>query len=156
MGKKDTAASPANEYPAWVDFGREICGDLAAAERCEWLVTNGLGGFGCGTVAGLLTRRYHGLLIAAQKPPLGRLRLLTKLDETAEYDGQSFPLFTNRWAGGVIDPHGYRYLERFRLEGTTPVWTFACADALLEKRVWMQQGANPPTSGTTWCVGVSR
>src|SRR5439155_20733224 len=44
--------------------------------------------------------------------------------------------------GGAIDPQGYRHIEGFRLEGTTPVWTFACADALLEKRVWMQQGAN--------------
>jgi glycogen debranching enzyme len=130
------------EFPAWVDLGREICGDLPAAERCEWLVTNGLGGFGCGTVAGSLTRRYHGLLVAALKVPLGRLLLLSKFDETAEYGGRSYPLFTNRWSGGVVDPHGYRYLERFRLEGTTPVWTFACADALLEKRVWMQRGAN--------------
>lgn len=142
MKNEDSAPGFADEFPAWVDFGREICGDLSAAERCEWLVTNGLGGFGCGTVAGLLTRRYHGLLVAAQKPPLGRLLLVAKLDETAEYDGQAYPLFTNRWAEGVIDPHGYRHLERFRLEGTTPVWTFACADALLEKRVWMQQGAN--------------
>jgi predicted glycogen debranching enzyme len=130
------------EFPCWVDLGREICGDLSAAEGCEWLITNGLGGFGCGTVPGLLTRRYHGLLVAAMKPPVGRILLLSKLDETAEYDGQSNPLSTNRWSGGAVDPQGYRYLERFRLEGTTPVWTFACADALLEKRVWMQQGAN--------------
>jgi len=125
-----------------VDFGREITGDLAASEQREWLVTNGIGGFGCGTVAALLTRRYHGLLIAALEPPQGRTLLVAKLDETVEYDGEVVPLFTNRWASGVIDPHGYRYIERFRLEGTTPVWTLACADALLEKRVWMQQGAN--------------
>lgn len=52
-------------FPLVVDFGREIIGELAEAEQREWLVTNGLGGFACGTVAGLLTRRYHGLLIAA-------------------------------------------------------------------------------------------
>jgi len=52
------SASPA---PAPViAFGRDICGDLAAAEAREWLVTNGIGGFACGTLAGTLTRRYHG------------------------------------------------------------------------------------------------
>src|SRR5439155_91979 len=51
-------------------------------------------------------------------------------------------LFANRWAGNTIDPHGYRMIERFTLEGTTPVWTYAVADALIEKRVWMEQGAN--------------
>lgn len=61
-------------------FGREICGDLEAALTREWLETNGLGGFGSSTVVGLNTRRYHGLLIAASKPPLGRLVLLAKLE----------------------------------------------------------------------------
>src|SRR5271157_3340600 len=130
-----------NPVPA-VEFGRDICGDLEAAERREWLVTNGIGGFASGTVAGLLTRRYHGVLVAALKPPLGRTLLVSKLDELTEYDGETYPLTTNRWAGGTLDPQGNRCIERFRLEGTTPVWTFACADALLEKRVWMQQGAN--------------
>jgi predicted glycogen debranching enzyme len=125
-----------------VEFGREICGDLNAAERREWLVTNGIGGYGSGTVAGLLSRQYHGLLCAALKPPLGRTLLASKLEEFAEYDGRSFALCTNRWAGGAVDPEGFRQLERFRLEGTTPVWTFACADGLIEKRVWMEQGAN--------------
>jgi predicted glycogen debranching enzyme len=125
-----------------IEFGREICGDLAQSTRREWLVTNGLGGYASGTVAGLPTRRYHGLLIAALRPPLGRTLLLTKLDETAVYNDHHYPLFTNRWANGLVEPSGFRHIERFRLEGTTPVWTFACADALLEKRVWMQSGAN--------------
>ncbi len=125
-----------------IDFGREVCGRLDVAASREWLVTNGIGGYASGTVAGLLTRRYHGLLIAALKPPLGRTLLVTKLDETAIYDGRTYPLHTNRWASGAVAPTGFRYLERFHLEGTTPVWTFACADALLEKRVWMQHDAN--------------
>ena len=125
-----------------IDFGREVCGNLALSAGREWLVTNGIGGYASGTMAGLLTRRYHGLLIAALKPPLGRTLLLTKLDETAAYDGRLYPLFANRWASGLIDPAGFHHLERFHLEGTTPVWTFACADALLEKRIWMQPGAN--------------
>ena len=125
-----------------IDFGRDICGLLPAAERREWLITNGLGGYGSGTVAGLATRRYHGLLVAALDPPLGRTLLLAKLDETVTYDGRTYPISANRWTDGHIEPTGYQYLERFHLEGTTPVWTFACADALLEKRVWMQPGAN--------------
>jgi predicted glycogen debranching enzyme len=125
-----------------IEFGREICGDLDIAESREWLVTNGIGGYASGTVAGLLTRRYHGLLIAALNPPLGRTLLLTKLDETVCYGERTYALFTNRWADGTVSPHGYQHLEHFSLDGTIPVWRYACADALLEKRVWMQQGAN--------------
>jgi len=125
-----------------VDFGRAVCGTLAQAEAREWLVTNGIGGYASGTVGGLLTRCYHGLLVAALKPPLGRTLLLTKLDETARYDERLYPLCTNRWANGTVEPQGYRHIERFQLEGTIPVWRFACGDALLEKRVWMQPGVN--------------
>ncbi len=124
------------------NFGREVCGDLELASRREWLVTNGLGGYASGTLSGLLTRRYHGLLIAALKPPLERTLLVTKLDEYLESDGCQHPLFVDRWIDGSTDPEGYLHLERFCLEGTTPVWTYACGDLLLEKRVWMQPGAN--------------
>ena len=129
------------------DFGREVCGDLAAVGR-EWLVTNGIGGYASGTIANVLTRRYHGLLVAALKPPLGRTLMMARLDETAEYDGiypesgRFYPLYTNRWEDGAVEGNGHHYLERFRLEGTTPVWTYAIANALLEKRIWMQPGAN--------------
>jgi predicted glycogen debranching enzyme len=125
-----------------IEFGREICGNLGNAETREWLVTNGIGGYASGTVAGLLTRRYHGLLIAALQPPLGRTLLLAKLDETVGYDNLTYDLHTNRWADGSVEPHGYRHIESFELEGTIPTWKFACADALLEKRIWMQSGAN--------------
>jgi predicted glycogen debranching enzyme len=130
------------------DFGREVCGKLAIAETREWLTTNGIGGFASGTIAGHLTRRYHGLLMAALQPPLGRTLLLAKLDETVEYDGvyrdngRYHPLYNNRWGNGKSEPNGHHALNRFHLEGTTPVWTFAIANALLEKRVWMQPGAN--------------
>jgi predicted glycogen debranching enzyme len=88
------------------------------------------------------TRRYHGLLVAALKPPLGRTLLVAKLEETAQYDGGEYALFADRWADGAVNPQGYNHLERFCLKGTTPVWTFACADARLEKRIWMQSGAD--------------
>jgi predicted glycogen debranching enzyme len=128
--------------PSPIELGRSICGDLPSAERREWLVTNGLGGFASGTVAGTLTRRYHGLLFAALKPPGGRTLLVAKFDEVAEYGGARYELATNRWEGGAIAPRGYAYIERFKLSGTSPVWTYAIAEALLEKRLWMEPGAN--------------
>jgi predicted glycogen debranching enzyme len=115
---------------------------LATAERREWLCTNGLGGFASGTVAGSLTRRYHGLLVAALHPPLERTLVVAKLEEDIEYGGRAHALSTNRWGDGTVTPEGFRELERFRLDGTTPVWTYACADARLDKRVWMEPGAN--------------
>ena len=131
-----------------LDFGREVCGNLANAEKREWLVTNGIGGYASGTIAGMLTRRYHGLLMAALQPPLGRTLLLAKIDETVEYDGiypnsgKFYPIHANWWTSGDVEPNGYHYLNRFHLEGTTPVWTYGIANALLEKRIWMQPGAN--------------
>ena len=125
-----------------IRLGRTICGNLATAESREWLVTNGIGGYACGTVAGHLTRYYHGTLVAALKPPLGRTLLLTKLEETVQYQGDEVPLYTNRWSDGTVDPHGYRHIERFQLDGAIPVWKFAVGDGLLSKRIWMQQGEN--------------
>jgi predicted glycogen debranching enzyme len=125
-----------------LELGRQVCGNERQASRREWLVTNGMGGYASGTISGVLTRRYHGLLVAALHPPLGRTLMLTKFDESAMYDGQTYLLTTNRWADELVEPAGLHYLEHFALEGTTPLWVYACADALLEKRVWMEQGAN--------------
>lgn len=125
-----------------ISLGREISGDFEAAVRREWLVTNGSGGFAAGTVAGVNTRRYHGLLLAALQPPLGRTMVLARLDEQVTLEGQVYALTTNEWAGGIITPPGYTFLESFDLEGTIPVFTYALADALLEKRIWMAHGAN--------------
>lgn len=125
-----------------VQFGRDICGNFRSATEREWLVTNGIGGYACGTIAGTLTRHYHGLLVAALKPPLERTLLFTKLDEQVNYGEAIYNLSSDRWADDTIKPQGYRHIEQFHLEGTIPVWTFACGDARLEKRVWMEQGAN--------------
>lgn len=139
---------------SFLHFGRDICGDFDSATEREWLVTNGIGSYASGTISGALTRRYHGLLIAALKPPLDRKLLFTKLDETVHYDGESFDLFANRWVDRTIDPHGYRHIESFYLDGTMPVWNFTFADALLEKQIWMQQGAN--TTYIRYTLRVSR
>ena len=81
-----------------IAFGREVCGNLENAGKLEWLVSNGIGGYASGTIAGLLTRSYHGLLIAALRPPLRRTLLLAKIDDVASYGGQNYPLFSNHWA----------------------------------------------------------
>ena len=126
----------------FVSFGREICGDLPAALRREWLVANGLGGYASGTLAGVNTRRYHGLLVAALTPPVGRTVLLGGLVEWATCDGRRYPLSTHEYGDHTIDPHGYRHVQEFALEGMLPVWTYALGDALLEKRAWMAYGGN--------------
>jgi predicted glycogen debranching enzyme len=125
-----------------VDFGRDVCGDLAAAERREWIVTNGIGGYASGTIAGTLTRRYHGLLVASLKPPVERTLLFTKIDETVRYAGAEFDLGANRWQNDYVAPQGWLRIERFYLDGDIPVWHYALADALVEKRVWMEWGEN--------------
>jgi predicted glycogen debranching enzyme len=123
-------------------FGREICGDLDQSMRREWLVTNGLGGFGSGTIAGCQTRRYHGLLIAAEKPPVGRTLYLTDLDAIARVDGRQYELGCHEYEGGTINPNGYRLIESFRLEGTVPTWVYALGSARLRKRIFMARERN--------------
>jgi 4-alpha-glucanotransferase len=128
--------------PEFIRFGRAICGDLAQAERREWWLTNGLGAYAAGTIAGSLTRRYHGLLVAPLQPPLGRHLVLAKADATLHDGEREWPLFTNRWASGAVAPQGHLHLQSFRLEGRMPVWRFALGDALVEQRVWMEPGAH--------------
>jgi predicted glycogen debranching enzyme len=128
--------------PRDIRFGREICGRLGEAERREWWLANGLGGYAAGTVAGTLTRRYHGLLIAPVNPPLGRVLALAKADATLHDGERSYPLFANRWSGGAVDPHGFVDIESFHLDGRMPVWRFAFGDVAIEQRIWMEHGAN--------------
>ena len=101
------------------------------AESREWLLTNGRGGYAMGTVAGTLTRRYHGLLVAALDPPVQRRLLVARLELDADYDGTPYALGTNRWRSGAIAPLGYRFVEAFALEDGLPTWTYALGDALL-------------------------
>jgi predicted glycogen debranching enzyme len=108
----------------------------------EWLCTNGLGSYASGTVSDVLTRRYHGLLVAALDPPLGRRVLFNKCDATVAYCGTHTDLSANRWHDGTLAPQGFSTIVDFRLDGTVPVWTYAFADALLERRIWMDDAAN--------------
>jgi predicted glycogen debranching enzyme len=128
---------------------RDAMAHFDAAARHEWLVTNGLGGFACGTVSGARTRRYHGLLVAALRPPVGRCVLLAKLDAVAHYGGSRFDLGCNEYADGAIDGRGFSHLESFAVEGLVPTFAWAIADARLVQRVWMAQGEN------TTCVSFA-
>ncbi len=127
-----------------VDFGREICGDLDEALRREWLETNGLGGFASSTIIGLNTRRYHALLTAATKPPVGRVVLLSKLEETLIVDRGSgdvrYELSANQYPG-AIHPQGHQYLKSFRLD-PFPVFTYEIAGVEIEKAVFLVYGEN--------------
>ncbi len=125
-----------------VTFDRTVCNDFAAASSREWLVTNAIGGYASGAIAGCATRRYHGILLAALQPPVGRMQLVAGLDEILSYAGANYELATHEWASGVIAPQGFQFIETFRLEGTIPTWVYALDDARLEKRIWMRQGEN--------------
>jgi predicted glycogen debranching enzyme len=121
-----------------IRFGQDVCRNLDAALRREWLETNGLGGFASSTINGINTRRYHGLLVAATKPPVGRFVLLSKLEETLLVSDRSFDLSANRYPG-VVHPQGFRYLKQFRLD-PFPVFTFEVEGLEIEKTVFMVQG----------------
>src|SRR6476660_1486609 len=87
---------------------QESCRNLETALSREWLETNGIGGFSSSTIVGLNTRRYHGLLTAATRPPVGRLVLLSKLEEALIIEGRRYELSTNRYPG-VVHPQGFTY-----------------------------------------------
>ena len=128
--------------PSPIRFTRAICGDLAQAERREWWLANGLGGYAGGTIAGSLTRRYHGLLIAPVASPLGRRLILAKADATVVVGARSWPLFTNRWKSGAVSPAGHIRIGSFHLDYSTPVWTYELGDQRIEARIWMEPGAH--------------
>src|SRR5437879_345068 len=123
-----------------IQFDESICRNLDTALRREWLETNGIGGFASSTIIGLNTRRYHGLLVAATKPPVGRYVLLSKLEETLFIEGHAIDLSANRYPGAV-HPLGFKYLKQFRLD-PFPVFTYEIEGLEIEKTVFMVQGEN--------------
>ena len=123
-----------------IRFTKDVCQDPQSSQRMEWLETNGLGGFASSSITGMNTRRYHGLLTAATKPPVGRMVLLSKLEETLVIDGARFDLSANQYPG-AIHPQGYRHLVEFRLD-PFPVFTYEVAAVRLEKCVFMVNGEN--------------
>ena len=123
-----------------IEIDQESCRNLETALSREWLETNGIGGFSSSTITGLNTRRYHGLLTAATKPPVGRLVLLSKLEETLIIDGRRYELSANQYPGAV-HPEGFNYQIGFRLD-PFPVFTYEVEGVRLEKSLFMVQGEN--------------
>lgn len=126
-----------------------LCRNRDALISREWLVTNGVGGYAMGTVLGAHTRAYHGYLIAATRPPVGRTLLLQHLREQIDAGaGVKLQLSGDEWADGRLDPAGWNdrhaapRLISFALDGTLPVWRYDLGGGLLEKRVWMAHGQN--------------
>jgi predicted glycogen debranching enzyme len=104
--------------------------------REEWLVTNGLGGYASGTVSGAITRRYHGLLIAALPNPLGRMMMLNGLSERLRRPDRSAVYTGAEELSGA--EHGLTLpVSQFRLEGGLPVWRYETGGFVLEKRLLM-------------------
>ena len=123
-----------------IEIDQESCRNLQTSLSREWLETNGIGGFSSSTITGLNTRRYHGLLTAATKPPVGRLVLLSKLEETLIINGRRFELSTNQYPGAVY-PQGFNYQTGFRLD-PFPVFTYEVEGVRLVKSVFMVHGEN--------------
>lgn len=109
----------------------------------EWIVTNGLGGYASGTISGVITRRYHGLLIAALSAPLGRMLMLSHLSEQLRLpNGKVIRLTGEEFVGGVGELEGARLLTEFRLEMGLPVWRYECEGFALEKQILMPHRQN--------------
>ncbi|MFC2173802.1 amylo-alpha-1,6-glucosidase [Acidobacteriota bacterium] len=125
---------------ALMTFDSSVCQNFSEAVEKEWLESNGLGGFASSTIIGANTRRYHGLLVAAMTPPLGRLVLLSKYEEELEIDGVTFPLSSNIYFNAV-HPDGFSRLERFSLE-PNPVFTFRAGEVEVRKEILMIHGEN--------------
>jgi len=114
-------------------FNKSLTQNFDEAIRREWLETNGLGGWASSTITGAHTRRYHGLLVAATKPPVGRMVLLSKLDETIAINGQRFELSCNRYPG-AIHPRGFEYLVSFEKD-LFPVFEYEASGIKLRKTI---------------------
>ena len=128
-----------------ITFDRSVCCDLNETVGREWLVTNGLGGYAAGTVAGVLTRLELGLLVASPREGKKPQLLVAKMDEEIVFDQRTYYLGTNEYRDGTLNPAGFAHLETFQLEEGFPVFTYRLGGidgVILEKRIWMPQGLN--------------
>ncbi|WFE41195.1 amylo-alpha-1,6-glucosidase [Micromonospora sp. WMMD998] len=121
-----------------IRFGPRFCADLSTAAEREWLVTDGRGGYAMGTVAGLRTRRYHGLLVVSGDTPASRKVGLVSLDPAVTLpSGTRVRLGAHEWSSGVVDPRGFELLERFDLTDGVPRWRWRIGDVVIEREIAM-------------------
>jgi predicted glycogen debranching enzyme len=123
-----------------VHLDQTVTEDFDEAIRREWLETNGIGGWASSTIIGAHTRRYHGLLVAATRPPVGRVVLLSKLDETVVHNDARIELSTNVYPGS-IHPQGYRYLRSFS-QDFFPSFTYEANGIVIQKTLAAIHGEN--------------
>lgn len=129
-------------------FRPEILHRFDEASRREWLEPNGLGGYAASSLIGANTRRYHGLLVAATRPPVGRMVLLSKLDETVLLGDARIELSCNRFPGAV-SPEGHHRLASFERE-LHPVIVYEAGGVCIEKSIAAIHGEN--TTVVVWKV----
>jgi predicted glycogen debranching enzyme len=127
----------------------------------EWLEADGLGGFASGTVGGVRTRRYHGLLLTATNPPTGRMMLVNGFDAWIETPDGTFALTKQAYVPGVIHPDNGPDPESFTTE-PWPTWVFQCEDGTrVQQEIFARHGSPlvmvswrllEPRPGVTLCV----
>ena len=120
------------------------CRNLEVSSRREWLLTNGIGGYAMGTAAGMATRRYHGLLVAATTPPTGRTLLLPAVDASIKGQGASVGISTNQYPGAV-HPEGYLSLQRFEAGRDRVRWIYRTVAGDIVKELRTHPGRNAVT-----------
>ena len=125
-----------------IRLGPQACGTLDEAATREWLVADGVGGYAMGTVAGLRTRRYHGLLVVAVDGPGSRNLGLAALDPVLVAGDARFRLATDEWGNGTVDPRGHELLVSFDLEDGVPRWRWQIGGILVERELAMGHGAS--------------
>lgn len=123
-----------------MNLNNKIINSVEEASKFEWIETNGLGGWASSTVVGANTRRYHGLLVAAINPPVGRMVMLSKLDETLIIGGSRFELSTNFYPG-VIYPEGFKHIKSFE-RNLFPEAVFEINDIKIRKIIAAINGEN--------------
>ncbi|MGZ4524259.1 MAG: glycogen debranching enzyme N-terminal domain-containing protein, partial [Mycobacteriaceae bacterium] len=123
-----------------ISFGRQVCGSLPEATAREWLVADGRGGYAMGTVSGLRTRRYHGLLMVSTGTVGVRRLGLAALDPVLVIGGRRIRLAVHEWVGGTVDPDGFVHLESFVIEDGVPRWRWAVGDVIVDRQLAMHRG----------------
>jgi predicted glycogen debranching enzyme len=124
-----------------IAFGPQVCGRIDEGAAREWLVPDGRGGYAMGTVSGLRTRRYHGLLMVAGATPAARRLGLAALDAVLTLpSGAAVRLGTHEWADGAVFPRGYELLASFELVDGLPSWRWRIGAVVLERTLAMEHG----------------
>ncbi|HEY5585511.1 MAG TPA: amylo-alpha-1,6-glucosidase [Ruminiclostridium sp.] len=124
-----------------MEFGKSYWYDYEQGSNREWIITNGIGGYASGSLICSNSRRYHGLLIAALKPPTSRHLLLSNLLEDLIFeDGTSKTFSSFKTSDGYVS-QGYTCLQRVQYD-LLPEFIYSYKDIFIKKKIAMRQGEN--------------